>query len=473
MNKAKRTVLRSARARLTAWYVLLLGVTLLIFGVFVYIQVRNALLAQEDATLQVAANKLLPHIDTSSTLPVFLKTGSDTQGFKDATTYLNQQLFSAHLLTPDGTIVDSIGALDKSVAFGLPATTRYTILATSPSSHLRVYSQRLTTSDGHTVGWLQVAEELDSLNVATHTLFIQMLLGIPLILLLAALGGLFLATRALRPIDRITHTAQAISAHDLTRRIVYQGPPDEIGRLAMTFDHMLDRLEETIERERRFTADASHELRTPLTALKGRIEVILSRVRSPEEYAQVLTDLGQDVERLIHLSSALLILARLDQNQQEWQMEMLDVSELLETMVDSMQPLASTREITFTSTVPTGLFVSGDFDELTRLFLNLLDNALKYTPARGRVTVLGKQTGEDIVLAIRDSGPGIAPEHLPHLFERFYRVEEGRTRSSGGAGLGLAIAHEIARKHGGSLEVESKLKQGTTVTVHLPFHSAK
>jgi signal transduction histidine kinase len=196
-------------------------------------------------------------------------------------------------------------------------------------------------------------------------------------------------------------------------------------------------------------------------------------VRSPEEYAQVLTDLGQDVERLIHLSSALLILARLDQNQQEWQMEMLDVSELLETMVDSMQPLASTREITFTSTVPTGLFVSGDFDELTRLFLNLLDNALKYTPARGRVTVLGKQTGEDIVLAIRDSGPGIAPEHLPHLFERFYRVEEGRTRSSGGAGLGLAIAHEIARKHGGSLEVESKLKQGTTVTVHLPFHSAK
>ena len=473
MGKARMAILRSARVRLTAWYVLLLGVTLLAFGIFVNIQVRNTLLAQEDTALQLAADKLLPDINTASAAPTFLKTGSNLQSFQDATNYINQQFFSVHLVTPAGTVVDSIGSLDKSVSFGQPSVTGYTTWPVSPSGRLRVFSQRLAASDGHPVGWLQVAHELNGINATLQTLLIQMLLGVPLVLLLAALGGMFLANRVLRPIDRITRTAQTISAHDLSRRIVYQGPADEIGRLAMTFDHMLDRLEEAIERERRFTADASHELRTPLTALKGRIEVILSRARTREEYEEALADLGQDVERLIHLSSALLMLARLDQHQQGWQKASLDLSDLLETMLDSMQQLASTREITLVGAIAPGLFVRGDFDQLTRLFLNLLDNALKYTPVGGRVTVQGERTGEDVCISIHDTGPGIAPEHLPHLFERFYRVEVDRTRFTGGTGLGLAIAYEITRKHGGSLTLQSTIQQGTTALVRLPYHAAK
>ncbi len=475
MRNARMAVLRSARVRLTAWYVLLLGITLLAFGIFVNIQVKNTLLSQEDAALQLAADKLLPVISTARTPPTFLKTGSHAQPFQDATTYLNPQFFSAHLVTPTGTVVDSIGdsgALGKNVSFGRPETSGYTIWPSNPGGRLRVYSQRLTAPDGHPVGWLQVAHALDAINGALQTLLVQMLLGIPLVLLLAALGGLFLASRVLRPIDQITRTAQTISAQDLSRRIGDLGPADEIGRLARTFDQMLDRLEEAIEHERRFTADASHELRTPLAALKGRIEVLLSRARTREEYEEALADLGQDVERLIYLSTALLELARLDQQPQDWKSVSLDLSELLETMVESMQQLAETREITLVGAIAPGLCVRGDFDQLTRLFLNLLDNALTYTPAGGRVTVRGDLRGEDVCVSIQDSGPGIAPEHLPHLFERFYRAQEDRTRSTGGAGLGLSIAWEIAHKHGGELSIQSTIRQGTTALVRLPSHTS-
>ncbi len=198
----------------------------------------------------------------------------------------------------------------------------------------------------------------------------------------------------------------------------------------------------------------------------------MSRARTREEYEEALADLGQDVERLIYLSTALLELARLDQQPQDWKSVSLDLSELLETMVESMQQLAETREITLVGAIAPGLCVRGDFDQLTRLFLNLLDNALTYTPAGGRVTVRGDLRGEDVCVSIQDSGPGIAPEHLPHLFERFYRAQEDRTRSTGGAGLGLSIAWEIAHKHGGELSIQSTIRQGTTALVRLPSHTS-
>jgi len=198
-------VLRSARVRLTAWYVLLLGITLLAFGIFVNIQVKNTLLSQEDAALQLAADKLLPVISTARTPPTFLKTGSHAQPFQDATTYLNQQFFSAHLVTPTGTVVDSIGdsgALGKNVSFGRPETSGYTIWPSNPGGRLRVYSQRLTAPDGHPVGWLQVAHALDAINGALQTLLVQMLLGIPLVLLLAALGACSWRAASCAPLTR-------------------------------------------------------------------------------------------------------------------------------------------------------------------------------------------------------------------------------------------------------------------------------
>ena len=287
-------------------------------------------------------------------------------------------------------------------------------------------------------------------------------------LLLAGSGGLILADRALRPIDRITRTAQRIGAGDLAQRLGYRGPPDEIGRLAATFDKMLDRLQAAFVRERRFTADASHELRTPLTALKGRIEVTRSRPRSRTEYDTALNDMGKEVDRLIRLSTDLLFLARLDQGGSRRQPEALNLSHLLEAVIDQVQPLAETKNLSVVKQFPPTLSVRGHPDHLIRLLLNLLDNAIKYTPRGGQVTVQGTNQEKAAEVKISDTGPGIPLEHQPHLFEPFYRVETARSSSHGGSGLGLTIAYEIARADGGELSVQSQPDQGTTVTVHLP-----
>jgi signal transduction histidine kinase len=236
---------------------------------------------------------------------------------------------------------------------------------------------------------------------------------------------------------------------------------------------MLDRLEAGFEQERRFTSDASHELRTPLTALKGRIEVTLNRARSVTEYQETLGDLNQGVDRLIGLTNSLLYLARLDQAELQWESEVLNLSDLLETIAESMEPVAELREINLHSAIPEAIYIQGNLDQLTRLFINLVDNALKYTPRGGQVWLQMEKLGQDkdkkVLVAVKDNGPGIAPEHLPHLFERFYRAESDRASTTGGTGLGLAIAYEIARQHGGLLEIESQLGQGTTIKAKFPL----
>jgi signal transduction histidine kinase len=320
-------------------------------------------------------------------------------------------------------------------------------------------------------------------------------LGLPLALLLAGVGGYLLASRALQPVDGITQTAQAISASDLDQRIYYQGPADEIGRLASTFDNMLDRLQAAFVRERRFTGDAAHELRTPLAALKGRIGVTLSQPRQAEAYAETLQDMEVQVDRLIRLSNDLLLMARLDQGQLRPQLDTIIFSDFLGAVVDQVRPLLEAKSINLTTTIPPDLTLEGDLDLLIRLHLNLLDNAVKYTPPGGRVAVEAEGREKGVTISISDNGPGIQPEHLPYLFDRFYRVESDRSRAGqqpvlggsvpgsspkrreggqgggstiGGDGLGLAIAYEIVRAHGGELSVQSEVGQGTTLVVNLP-----
>jgi heavy metal sensor kinase len=303
------------------------------------------------------------------------------------------------------------------------------------------------------------------LETVSDELLKEMLMSVPVVLLTAALGGLFLANRALKPIAQITRTAQEISAGELSRRIGDRGAADEVGRLARMFDQMLDRLQDAFEREKRFTADASHELRTPLTAIKGRIGMILSQPRTQDQYKNTLSQLEIQVDRMIRLTNDLLFLSRLEQQRLSWNPITLDLSNLLEATVEQMRPLAEERQIRLNEKIKLGLFVQGDPDHLIRVFLNLLDNAIKYTPANGQVSIQADHQDSEVWVTVSDTGAGIAPEHLPHLFERFYRVEVARTRQAGGTGLGLAIAYEIVRLHGGTMNVESILDQGTTFTI--------
>ncbi len=292
-------------------------------------------------------------------------------------------------------------------------------------------------------------------------------LAYPLMLGLAGLGGVFLAGRALSPVDKVTRLARLISAEDLGQRLNLRLPDDEVGRLARTFDEMIARLDDAFRRQREFIADASHELRTPLTIIKGQIDVSLQKEREPAAYKDVLRAVNDEVDRLIRLVANLLTLTRADAGQIPLTLETLNISDLVASAVEQVRPLAGQRGIQLQLQAETPATIRADEDLLLQLLLNLLDNALKYTSAGGQVTAGWSLHGAQVALRVRDTGSGIPDEHLPHLFDRFYRVDGARSRAEGGVGLGLAISRWIAEAHGGSISVESAQGEGSTFTVQL------
>jgi heavy metal sensor kinase len=329
---------------------------------------------------------------------------------------------------------------------------------------------------GRLVAVLQVGRSERPVERVVEQLGILLATVVPLTVVLAGAGGLFLAGRALDPIDRLTRTAAAISADDLTRRLPVETVrrPDELGRLAATFNLMLDRLADSFRRQRQFTADASHELRTPLTRVLSQADVTLARPRSADEYEAVLASVREDVLRLRRLVDALLMLARADARQDVLVRERIDLGELAEQIVDAMQAAADERGVELTVSARSGVVVAGDQAHLMQLVVNLVDNALKHTPAGGKVEmVVDVETSESCptaCLAVHDTGNGIAPEHLPHVFERFYQAEP--ERAAGGAGLGLAICRSIAEAHGGQIRVQSRPGDGSTFSVLLPLDAS-
>ncbi|MBN9389756.1 MAG: HAMP domain-containing protein [Chloroflexi bacterium] len=482
-NRVNRKILnwvgwvwRSLWFRLIALYIVLVGLTLLTFSIYFYFQLQQHEQNQVDANLETAVLQIIPSIDLDNGPPHFRQYDDSKDSNENSPGDLRSKGYMVRILGTDGKVVGGLNQLNTPIPLNLPLENGYsTVPAEDNKTTWRIYTQALEWRQprsggqgGEFVGWIQVGWPTFLTYDALADSYKPILLAIPIVLLLAALGGWFLARQVLGPITRITRTAQAISSTDLAGRIELTGSTAEIGRLATTFNDMLDRLQGAFERERRFTADASHELRTPLTALKGQIEVSLDQPRTQTEYIDTLKDANTEVDRLIRLSNSLLSLSRMDQGQQKFPRENVDLSDLLDSLVETMQPLAEAKDITLSGQFTSGPIISGNFDQLTRLFMNLLDNALKYTPAAGKVTVSLKEIGSFARIDVADNGQGIPKEHLPHLFERFYRVHSDRTSSSGGTGLGLAIAYEIVRWHQGKITVESKLNEGTVFSVYLP-----
>ncbi len=455
------------RVRLTLWYVLLMGLTIAALSLYVFWQAQGNLRYTVDNSLQIAVAQARSNLDDTHVPPVFRET-TDLDGFSRE---LSRSGLSIRLLSAHGEVQDQLGAYRWVPDWGPVGPGYRTQQPPSYDDAWRVYTVQLRSPSGELVGWLQASQSLDTLTDALEDLREQLFWVIPLVLLFSGLVGYFLASRALRPIDRITRTAQQIGGGDLSQRLRYSGPADEVGRLARTFDEMLSRLQAAFERERRFTADAAHELRTPLSVLRGMLEVTLSRQRTDLNYRETLQELDQHVERLIRLSNGLLFLSRVDQEKGAWVKAPVNLTDLLESIVEQIQPLADQKVITLHIDLPAGLTVTGDPDHLISLFLNLLDNALKYTPELGSVGVTGRQEAGEARIEISDNGPGITPDDLPKIFDRFYRVESSRSRSLGGAGLGLAIAQEIARAHRGRIIVRSDPGHGTCFTVCLPMNA--
>jgi signal transduction histidine kinase len=334
-----------------------------------------------------------------------------------------------------------------------------------------IYSQPFTAQDGSTQ-IAQVAFPITQPEQSLRTLQTILIIGCGVTILIAFVIGWGLAGTVLRPIHRITRTAQAIGAeHDLRRRVQHTGPNDEVGQLATTFNAMLTelestyrQLEQTLDSQRRFVADASHELRTPLTTVRGNIELL--RREPPmeaQERAEVLADTKDEVDRLIRLVHQLLMLARVDTGR-SLHCEPLPIKPLLEDACRQARLLAPQRDISCEP--PPDVQVLGDRDALKQVFLILLDNALMHTSPGVAVEMTAVAADGRVAIHVRDTGAGIAPDVLPHIFERFYRGQV--SRSGIGTGLGLSIAKELVEAQDGTITVESQVGQGSVFTVTLP-----
>ncbi|HXX95183.1 MAG TPA: heavy metal sensor histidine kinase, partial [Planctomycetota bacterium] len=292
------------------------------------------------------------------------------------------------------------------------------------------------------------------------------LLGVTLVL--SALVGHRIARRGIRPVEEIARTAQRIRSSTLDQRIATAGLPAEISALASTFNGMLSRLEEAFARLARFSADIAHELRTPINTLRGEAEVALGKARSPEEYREILGSSLEEYARLTRLIESLLFLARAEDPGTQIRKETVDLSRELSAVREFYEPAAGERGIRIELEAPPGLEAGVDRTLFQRAAGNLVENALAHTPKGGRITLAAHRHNGSVQVEVTDTGCGIPAEHLPHVFDRLYRVDRSRTAATGGAGLGLAIVKSIAELHGGTAAISSETGKGTRVTLVFP-----
>ena len=345
--------------------------------------------------------------------------------------------------------------------------TVYETLLRPQSSPVRRISFPIT-SEGRIEYILQTQVSLDLVNETLKWLIITLGAVTIGIFICAWVGSNWIARMALSPVETLGQTAANVSAQSLDTRVFLDAPYHEFQQLAQSFNNMFERLQRAFESQRRFVGDAAHELKTPLTAMKGNMEVGLQRERSTEEYRDLLsTSLGQ-VERLVRLVKSLLTLTQFSGEHLPIDLKPVQMEPLIKELVSELSILAEDKGCLFTSHIQEVPQVLGDAGQLKQLVINLLDNAIRHTPQGGSVSVKLQSSANQVQIKVEDTGSGIATEHLPHIFERFYRADRARDRESGGTGLGLAIAKEIALAHNGTINVRSEAGQGSVFTVNLP-----
>ena len=449
---------RSIGARLTLWYTAAFAVAAVALGAAIWLAVRASLYHAVDDGLRDRVEGIARFIEDH-------KTRLELDEVKEE--------FRAHgdffqVVDEDGGAVHRGAALADAELSRLDADDAGRFAnATVHDEQLRFLSRRVAIDDRTYT--IQAAAPLRDLEGGLRAAAWLLAPAVPLALLIAAAGGYWLSRRALAPVDRITQTARLISADSLSKRLDVAPTGDELERLSQTLNEMIARLENAFQKITRFTADASHELRTPLAVMRTTAEVALRAPQAGDEQRAALEHIVAEIERTSHLVENLLLIAKADSGAADLKKRRIDLVEAVREACSEASVLARVKGLRLDTQLPeTSVWVNGDRDALRRLFLILLDNAVKYTPAGGSLAVaVGAENGQALGI-VRDSGIGIAPEHLPHVFDRFYRADRARSRADGGAGLGLAIGLWIAEVHGGRLRVESAPQRGSTFHVELP-----
>ncbi len=453
------------RLRLTAWYFAVLAVVLSAFGVSAYLEMRHSIHRTVDEELQARAEGVHQLIERDvqrgrqADLPDGLREHTELRAGGALLQVSDEQgnwIYRSKVMSD----------------YGVP---RPGTLPTRPVDYLRnvvplrVWSQKVSVGGENYL--IQSAFEMDDFYEALDHFALLLFISIPTLLLFAAAGGYWISTRALAPVDQITQTARTISAQNLSSRLEVPHTGDELQRLSETLNGMLGRLESAFKKITQFTADASHELRTPVAVMRTRAELSLRKARSAEEYREVIAEVLQELEKTSTLIEQLMFLARADSGAETLRFAATNVAEVLREACHQGSALAEAKQIVFQEEISAeSMWIQGDASSLRRLFLILIDNAVKYTPANGQVEVSLRRNDGFAVAEVSDTGIGIAESDLPNVFERFYRADKARSRESGGVGLGLSIGRWITEVHSGTIEVHSAPGRGSIFQIRLPLN---
>ena len=465
---------RSLRFRLTAWYAGLLVGALLVIGVSVYLGLRRYLDLNLQRTLASECRTIGSEL--LSQLP------------KKNAKWLESEINEAYAPEVNGRFIRVMreggavlylsgasrdGAFDPAQV-SIPSDTRedgVRKVRLQDGRHLLINASTFETADGSRF-LIESGVTYEQVQVALRGLLVTFAIYVPLTVSLAIGGGYWLMRRSLRPVDEITDRAEGITSANLSERLPVIRTGDELERLSVALNRMIERIDEAFQHVNRFSADASHELRTPLTILQLALEAIArNRGLDPVVQDQVGSAL-EETHRMSRIVDSLLAISRLDAGEVKIDKAPLDLGRLAAATADAMKLLADERSITLRSLVSPGVVVEADRTRLQEVIVNLVDNAVKYTQAGGQVEIRVRRMVGTAVLEVSDNGPGIPVQALPHLFERFYRADKARSRGSGGAGLGLSIVKAICVAHGAEVRVSSTEGQGSTFRVDLPLCAA-
>lgn len=442
------------RVRLTAWYTAILAATFLVLGIVVWIGVRQSIDQTVDADLQ-------SRIERTRAFLMDLKGGPNE---------IIEELTELAALAAAGT---EIRLMDRSGdwLYRSPGTAnwRATLSANDGSETIVLEGKkyRLMTATVP-IGRIQIGVPLDGYEHLLANFATILLFASPIALFLASTGGYWMSSRTLRPVDRITRLAGEISAKRLSARLPVRASGDELDRLSTTLNAMFERLEGSFLRITQFTADASHELRTPAAIIRATAELASSRPRTPEEHSKSWKLVLAESERTSLLLDDLMTLARADADAVVLRLSRVDLAACAREAIGEMAVLAESAGVSIRYSGPEVTDVLGDSESLRRVCLILLDNAIKYSHRGGSVEVSISCSDDNIDLEVCDTGIGIRPEDLPHIFDRFYRASKDRSRNSGGAGLGLAIARWIVERHSGEISAHSAAGRGSAFRIQLP-----
>jgi heavy metal sensor kinase len=453
----------SIRTRLTVWYAGVLALTLVVYATAIFFAVRHEFLERFDDALHEDFESLEGRlIRTADGRIAALGTGDHEPHADDERAY-DVWSIDGELLHRSGD-----GGAGLLAARAITSHRGYEALEVN-GTHWRTLTG--STMVGDRAVTLRVSRSLEPLRVQLREILVVLGLGLPLIVALAAAGGYTLARRALAPIDRLGSDARRITADRLSERLSVPNQHDEIGRLAAVINETFARLQKSFDRLRRFTADASHELRTPLAVIRGIGEAGLAQPRTETEYRDVIGSMLEEVDRVTTLVDSLLRLSHADAGTVRLVRSSVDLRQLTHDVVTSLSILADEKGQRLVAIAGMPVVVFADGLVLREALTNVVDNAIKYSPRGSTIEVGLRIAGEDAVLTVADEGPGIAPEHRERIFDRFFRVDEGRSRDRGGTGLGLAIAKWAVEINGGEITVDHRPGGGSIFRIVMPVDS--